>query len=143
MSDKSRRKLLKSIAAGSGAVIAGKSLPESWSRPVVDSVLLPAHAVTSCAITGLYCNLNNDLFIEVLADGTVAVNIGGFTGQDTVSPIAGGFFDILTDRAAAPLRVTGTVVCNSTAISGDIIDGGGTPSGYTADRGSCPPVMIP
>ena len=43
----SRRKLLKSIAAGTGAVVAGKSLPESWSRPVVDSVMLPAHAMTS------------------------------------------------------------------------------------------------
>ena len=49
MSDKSRRKLLKSIAAGSGAIVAGKSLPESWSRPVVDSVMLPAHAQTSTA----------------------------------------------------------------------------------------------
>ena len=46
-SNESRRKLLKSIAAGSGAVIAGKSLPDSWSRPVVDSVMLPAHAQTS------------------------------------------------------------------------------------------------
>jgi len=46
-SSESRRKLLKSIAAGSGAVIAGKSLPESWTRPVVNSVMLPAHAQTS------------------------------------------------------------------------------------------------
>jgi hypothetical protein len=46
-SSDSRRKLLKSIAAGSGAIVAGKSLPESWSRPVVDSVMLPAHAQTS------------------------------------------------------------------------------------------------
>jgi len=43
----SRRKLLKSIAAGSGAIVAGKSLPDSWSRPVVDFVMLPAHAQTS------------------------------------------------------------------------------------------------
>ena len=42
-----RRKLLKGIAAGSGAVIAGKNLPDSWSRPVVDTVMLPAHAQTS------------------------------------------------------------------------------------------------
>jgi len=49
MSNESRRKLLKSIAAGSGAIVAGKSLPESWSRPIVDSVLLPAHATTSQA----------------------------------------------------------------------------------------------
>ena len=46
-SSESRRKLLKSIAAGSGVIVAGKSLPESWSRPVVDSVLLPVHALTS------------------------------------------------------------------------------------------------
>lgn len=46
-SSESRRKLLKSIVAGGGAVVAGKSLPESWSRPVVDSVMLPAHAQTS------------------------------------------------------------------------------------------------
>ena len=50
MSDKSRRKLLKAIAAGSGAIVAGRSLPESWTRPVVDSVLLPAHALTSNAV---------------------------------------------------------------------------------------------
>ena len=48
-SSESRRKLLKTIAAGSGAIVAGKSLPESWSRPVVDSVMLPAHAQTSPA----------------------------------------------------------------------------------------------
>jgi hypothetical protein len=65
MSDKSRRKLLKSITAGSGAFVAGQwkllksitagsgafvagqSLPGSWVRPVVNSVLLPSHALTS------------------------------------------------------------------------------------------------
>ena len=46
-SSESRRKLLKSIAAGSGAIVAGKSLPEEWARPVVDSVMLPVHAQTS------------------------------------------------------------------------------------------------
>jgi len=46
-SSENRRKLLKSIAAGSGAIVAGKSLPENWARPVVDSVILPAHAQTS------------------------------------------------------------------------------------------------
>jgi len=43
----SRRKILKSMAVGSGAIIAGKSLPDTWVRPVVDSVILPAHAQTS------------------------------------------------------------------------------------------------
>lgn len=54
MSNQSRRKLFKSIAAGSGAIVAGKSLPESWSRPVVDSVMLPVHArTTGCGVTGI------------------------------------------------------------------------------------------
>jgi len=43
----SRRQVLKATLAGTGAVIAGKSLPEQWSRPVVDSITLPAHAQTS------------------------------------------------------------------------------------------------
>ena len=46
MSDTCRRKLLKSIAAGSGAIVAGKSLPESWSS-CSGFGHLPAHAQTS------------------------------------------------------------------------------------------------
>ncbi len=42
-----RRKLLKSIAGGSSAVIAGASLPDSWSKPMVSAVILPAHAETT------------------------------------------------------------------------------------------------
>ena len=46
-SSESRRKLLKSIAASSGVIVLGNSLPESWSRPVVDSIMLPVHGQTS------------------------------------------------------------------------------------------------
>lgn len=49
-SNEARRTVIKSIAAG-GAIVAGKSLPEEWSKPVVDSVFLPAHAqkiATNC-----------------------------------------------------------------------------------------------
>jgi hypothetical protein len=47
MKQASRRKLLKTILAGSGTLAAGKTLPETWSHPVVESMLLPAHAQTS------------------------------------------------------------------------------------------------
>ena len=40
------RKVIKSIAAG-GAIVAGKSLPEEWCKPVVDYVFLPVHAQKS------------------------------------------------------------------------------------------------
>ena len=41
-----RRKLLKAITLGGGAVTAWK-VPADWSRPVVESVTLPAHAQTT------------------------------------------------------------------------------------------------
>ena len=50
----SRRKLLKTLAAGGGVAVTGGSLPQSWTKPVVNSVLLPVHAVTTCA--GQTCN---------------------------------------------------------------------------------------
>jgi len=42
----SRRTLLKSTIA-SGAIIGGSALSTGWHKPVINSVLLPAHATTS------------------------------------------------------------------------------------------------
>ncbi len=93
---KSRRKVLKSIAAGSGVVLAAKSLPEKWTKPVVNSVMLPAHAQTSqltysCAITG-----QGSLFINVIPiPGPVTYTItntgtGPLTGPNiSVTPSSG------------------------------------------------------
>jgi hypothetical protein len=49
----SRRRVLKSIAAGGGAVITGGSLTKDWVKPVVKSVVLPAHAQTSCVASSI------------------------------------------------------------------------------------------
>jgi hypothetical protein len=43
----SRRKLLKALAATSGAVVASQMLPGQWMKPVIESGVLPAHAVGS------------------------------------------------------------------------------------------------
>ena len=45
--NKDRRAVLKGIAAGSAVIGGSKALPEQWSKPLTDSVLLPAHAVVS------------------------------------------------------------------------------------------------
>lgn len=49
--DVARRRLLGAIAAGTGVIVTGRTLPNSWSRPVVNAVMLPAHAQTSCSGT--------------------------------------------------------------------------------------------
>ena len=69
-----RRKLLKTVAAGGGAIIAGKSLPENWARPAVDSVMLPAHAQTSGGpYSGtLVATLNTDSMLTRAVDGLVS-----------------------------------------------------------------------
>jgi hypothetical protein len=43
----SRRRLLKKLAIGGGVVTTASSLPEKWKKPVIESVITPAHAQTS------------------------------------------------------------------------------------------------
>ncbi len=57
-----RRRLLKSVVAGGGVLATGRLLPENWARPVVQSVMLPAHAQTSPAsFDGLYVFENGSI----------------------------------------------------------------------------------
>jgi len=51
-----RRRLLQSLAAGSGTIFLTNTIPEKWARPIIEIGSLPAHAVTSGAVysaTGL------------------------------------------------------------------------------------------
>lgn len=104
MSNKSRRKLLKSIAAGSGVIVAGKSLPESWSRPVVDSVMLPAHAQTSCTtdtitVTSLSSdNIFSRFVVIVDSSDTLVASCNDINGETaTASGLAPGTYRVLGD----------------------------------------------
>ena len=47
-----RRKLIKALAGVGAAAVVMRELPERWTRPLLDHVLLPAHATTS--VTGVY-----------------------------------------------------------------------------------------
>ena len=46
-SGETRRKALKKIAIGGGAAAGMAILPEKWAKPLVDVIVVPAHAVIS------------------------------------------------------------------------------------------------
>jgi len=75
-----RRRLLKSLALGGGALAATGSLPDRWQRPAIDGVLLPAHAQ---------------------ATGAFAGSAQGVEGFGSVGPGGGGLLDLLVERADA------------------------------------------
>ncbi len=51
--DKSRRGVMQKAATGAGAAaVAGVTLPKKWTKPVMDSVILPAHAETTSGAGG-------------------------------------------------------------------------------------------
>ena len=133
-SSESRRKLLKTIAAGSGAIVAGKSLPESWSRPVVDSVMLPAHAQTSpapppaeeptfggAALSVVLNDMDNDSMLAQLTNEFADTFIspahagGGGGGSAAVcAPQSGGMLDVTIQTAQNNARRNGMLSIDGT-----------------------------
>lgn len=87
-----RRKALKSILAGSGAVVTATVLQDKWSRPVVESILLPAHAQTSqalavsFAVSGIASLDNNELLDFFVPTAHAGVSIRTTTTTTTAAP---------------------------------------------------------
>lgn len=158
-SNDSRRKLLKSIAASSGAVVAGKSLPESWTKPIVDSVLLPAHAATSGDLV-FFADITNNAPVGSISSAFLCVTVTGnnYIGQVAITytegPI-GGITAIYTNPST-PLGtqsiMTGTcdipggafIASNLTTNSVDY-SFPGSGAGGTLPLAACnlPPVVCP
>ena len=145
--NENRRKLLKSIAAGSGAVIAGKSLPESWSKPVVDSVMLPVHAQTSpctpCLVAALYCegSTGTGITVDVAIDGTVTVTHPRMPTQtDTVDPCTESPFSVTGPSGNGTITISGTVECGvQTSMTVTETSSGGGTGTVDLTTGACPP----
>lgn len=95
---------MKGLAVGSGAVIAGKSLPDNWMRPAVDSVILPAHAQTSVLGSSGPATLVR-VTQNQLDDGSLLANV-----KDTLLPQA--IADVLVSTSipqvcVEPVRIGG------------------------------------
>jgi hypothetical protein len=117
-SNDSRRKLLKSIAAGSGAIVAGKSLPENWTKPVIDSVVLPAHANTSpepppppppAGLTGIFLTTETIMVSTVEGQFPLAVAVR----SDIVNNVA----TVTGVVGSVPISESGIAVPGTTSVT--------------------------
>lgn len=83
-----RRRLMGAVAAG--AVVAIKGLPDRWTKPVVDSVILPGHAQTSPQCEGTFSQTQGYDIAQLnttIPDQTFTFDLGGAEpcGDGTVS----------------------------------------------------------
>jgi hypothetical protein len=86
-----RRKTVKNIVAGVGALAAYNMFPTNWSKPLIEQVFLPAHAGTSgttlndpCVLTLLSGTTSTPNDIRV--DGFVTPPVSGLSVHIVVSP---------------------------------------------------------
>jgi len=96
----SRRKLLKALAATSGAVVASQILPGQWMKPVIESGVLPAHAQgsptrtpTPFYATPVPCSQVDGLDIILALDRSGSMVDGGSTKLADAKTAAKGFVD--------------------------------------------------
>ncbi|MGA8259857.1 MAG: hypothetical protein WB783_06545 [Arenicellales bacterium] len=95
-----RRRVLTAIAVGGNAALAAKALPDKWMKPVVDSVLLPAHAQTSAVCTQI--------------DESVSVFVFTSTNPNTIEFVVGG----MNVDGSADVSQTGAFQFQGTMSSG-------------------------
>jgi len=157
-----RRAILKSMVIGGGAAGAFSGLPTSWKKPMVASVMLPAHAQTSpssstgslsdCSsdilsvsdvpftaytytfnVTGN--NVENNYGLSGTIDGDVFSVSGGYASSYLCKDGDNSFYDGLT--------ITGTVGGTGTSANGyrlcdgiQVAEFGGTGTVSTIDSGT-------
>lgn len=100
--NQARRKTLKKLVIGASALAGYSMLPEKWTKPIVEQIILPAHAQTS-GTTLLVNPLTLTLLSGTQGTATVAVRIFG-----AVSPPI--------QNLAILLRVQGALRGNSAVI---------------------------
>ena len=80
---RTRRKLVKTLVAGGGVAASVPMLPRQWKKPIVDTVLLPAHAQSSPLGT-----IRISTFVDGSGDGAVSGPYNAGTHEITAAILA-------------------------------------------------------
>lgn len=76
-----RRKLIQSLFAGGAVVTSVELMPASWTRPIIGSAVLPAHAETTmsaAAMMSYTVTLENTTMSQALTPAAIVVHGGSY-----------------------------------------------------------------
>lgn len=110
-----RRRLLSALAITGGGSFLAKSLPDRWLQPVVDTVILPAHAQITGSCSGLSCHVRvfdtggGSAYDESI-DGPATVNVSlGVSSDGTFNGLELRELSATLCEAEADVTVTLTI----------------------------------
>ncbi len=113
--NQSRRKALKTIAAGSAAAGA-LAMTGKWSKPVVNSIILPAHAQATNGAAPATCTTQ-------VTFACYAVDLGKAAHGKAFLPLAGVYVegDIIPAQAGVAIMVEIRTILKNQASRSDIL----------------------
>jgi len=111
-----RRKAVKTIVGGVTAVAAYNMLPAKWGTPIIESVFLPAHAVTS-GVAGTVASISDPCSVSItkgdqsttvhfLIEGFVTPPVSGLPVNLTITTIGGPAAGVATYASSLTGLVT-------------------------------------
>jgi hypothetical protein len=113
-----RRELLKILAAGGTALAASAIIPDRWSKPVVGSGVLPAHAQSTCTNTLVIirvgqcgeCPGGNVAYVQYTPESdtplSASVHYGGLGVPSVLTPDNPGYFYLYFSLPGVPTPTT-------------------------------------
>ncbi len=124
-----RRRVLKRMGAGSAMVGMAVGMPSGWEKPLVDTVILPAHAA---------CSVSCDVSLS-LVDAMVPEACSGsvFPPVTLLIEVSGGCGDIELTSVSAELPAQASMVSEQEA--GDVVSAGSSFPIYISNYPSSTP----
>ena len=108
--NQTRRKLIKSAVAGGVVVTAAELMPTNWTKPVIQSVVLPAHATTT--MLAYTVTVTNNTMAQHLTPAVVVVHGGTYAPPGVGDMASAGL------KTLAEIGVPDGYIAESTAAGG-------------------------